>query len=59
MGLDTLQNGVGLIKSNTGAIVAGATGLAIGGALGATTMAIASRKKTKKSKKSKKNRGCL
>ena len=55
MGLDSLQNGAtGLITANSNAIIAGAAGLAVGGVLGATAVAVSRRKKTKKRSKSSK-----
>jgi len=51
MGLDSLQNGVGVIKSNSTAIIAGTAGLAGGAVLGATAVALSRRKKTKKVKR--------
>lgn len=58
MGLDSLQDGIGVIKSNSTAIIAGAAGLAGGAVLGASVVAVSRRKKTKKVKRksSRKNR---
>lgn len=56
MGLDSLQNGLGVVKSNAGTIIAGGTGLAVGAALGASAVALTRRKKAKKNKRTSKRK---